>query len=767
MPEHEFEIYLSVLSRLVKLNPDQKAAIADELRDHLEERFEELVRVGQDRDEAIRQALDEFGDASGLALDLTTVSKKRIPRWVIRSTAVSASAAMLLLAWMFLFAPPDTIPNGPTELSAQQPSKPVESNADNKAGADAKKPKRKPAPLVLSLGKDDLEAPFLNERIAMEFIDTPLSDVAKFISQKIDEAVLIDVAALENHGLSPDEPITFSVGKPVVSAKQPADPFGSKVKSDKANNAVEKPDAKQEHPDRPEVEHAIPPLSESLSIMLAPLGLNWHVADGILRITTNEQAEEIQITQNYNIEALLARGISTNEITYAVTTLAAGCYWEPIDGAGGELMIVENILSVRHDYQSQREIRDVLRAIVAPAPQRFVRQHDTTIATIELLRKQVSADFIDTPLKEAVTTLSQLANAPIRLDAKALTDEGFAMDTPVTLKLKKSLETVLDVMLAPLEFTFTIRHGEIFITSFARAEDELLLGAVYQLPTRDEVGRQKIQNSLQEMTSGIWADIDGEGGELMTLEDGTLCVWQSYKVQREIERLLTLYRQSLQPKQERAANSNELVTKFYRVPMETALDLVQVLPEYVEADSWFSDTNPGGGTIQVISLGRKSSGRSAPRNNTGANSNKNKNSKKKADQNKNDSAAKTSQTDSSLPFLRDGLSPQDWPATDAAVLAQFGGAGFGSGGFGGGGLGSQSGSTFGDFSNYAEEAVLVIRQTPIVHGKIDQFLLSLGLRTVGKTHVSEGDAKYYGATHGGQPRFGGGGGGGFFSIRND
>ena len=37
MSEHEFEIYLSLLSRLVKLTPDQTAAIADELRDHLEE----------------------------------------------------------------------------------------------------------------------------------------------------------------------------------------------------------------------------------------------------------------------------------------------------------------------------------------------------------------------------------------------------------------------------------------------------------------------------------------------------------------------------------------------------------------------------------------------------------------------------------------------------------------------------------------------------------------------------------------------------------
>jgi hypothetical protein len=63
MPEREFELYLSVLSRMLRLNEQQRDAISDELRDHMEERFEELVRSGMNRDDAIRQALDEFGDA--------------------------------------------------------------------------------------------------------------------------------------------------------------------------------------------------------------------------------------------------------------------------------------------------------------------------------------------------------------------------------------------------------------------------------------------------------------------------------------------------------------------------------------------------------------------------------------------------------------------------------------------------------------------------------------------------------------------------------
>jgi hypothetical protein len=37
MSEREFELYLSLLSRFLRLNPNQREEIADELRDHLAE----------------------------------------------------------------------------------------------------------------------------------------------------------------------------------------------------------------------------------------------------------------------------------------------------------------------------------------------------------------------------------------------------------------------------------------------------------------------------------------------------------------------------------------------------------------------------------------------------------------------------------------------------------------------------------------------------------------------------------------------------------
>ena len=58
MSEKEFQLYLSLLGRFLRLRPGQRREIADELRDHLEERLEEISCQGFSRDEAVRRALE-------------------------------------------------------------------------------------------------------------------------------------------------------------------------------------------------------------------------------------------------------------------------------------------------------------------------------------------------------------------------------------------------------------------------------------------------------------------------------------------------------------------------------------------------------------------------------------------------------------------------------------------------------------------------------------------------------------------------------------
>ena len=73
MPEWKAEI-LRRLSPL-KLAPTREAEIADELSQHLEDRYQELLARGQSEDAASRTALDELKEEEVLARSLKRVEK--------------------------------------------------------------------------------------------------------------------------------------------------------------------------------------------------------------------------------------------------------------------------------------------------------------------------------------------------------------------------------------------------------------------------------------------------------------------------------------------------------------------------------------------------------------------------------------------------------------------------------------------------------------------------------------------------------------------
>ena len=92
MSEQEFELYLKLLSRCLGLTPGQREQIADELRDHLEQRLAELEQAGVARDKAVVQALDEFGDAAVLAANFAAIARLKRRRFLMRLSLGSVGA---------------------------------------------------------------------------------------------------------------------------------------------------------------------------------------------------------------------------------------------------------------------------------------------------------------------------------------------------------------------------------------------------------------------------------------------------------------------------------------------------------------------------------------------------------------------------------------------------------------------------------------------------------------------------------------------------
>jgi hypothetical protein len=250
MPETEFELYLSLLSRFLRLKPAQHGEIADELRDHLEARLEELTSQGLSRDAAIRQALDEFGDAAELANHFTHLAHVRNRRLIMRFTfgTITALAASLLIATAFW---PET------------PQAPVPQRAIAQFGGGGGGGAPVSVPTSLAAEGDDNQAieAKLNKKIGtFEYVEVTIVDVCTSISEQIEADLIFDRAAVSASGISEDSPVTLKINHTSLSARV------------------------------------------VLDLVLEPLKLSYTIRDGLIVVTPAENANQILV---YNVRDLV------------------------------------------------------------------------------------------------------------------------------------------------------------------------------------------------------------------------------------------------------------------------------------------------------------------------------------------------------------------------------------------------------------------------------------------------------------------------------
>src|SRR5436190_6289008 len=133
MAEHEFERFLEVLSKLLKLSSKETAAVADEICDHLEERYRELVNLGIARDDAVKQALDEFDDAGDFAAKLNKLVRQRTRRRIMTGALTTAAASALAILVTTAFWPDNRVGHGPalTAIGQNQGKNPAERKEDS------------------------------------------------------------------------------------------------------------------------------------------------------------------------------------------------------------------------------------------------------------------------------------------------------------------------------------------------------------------------------------------------------------------------------------------------------------------------------------------------------------------------------------------------------------------------------------------------------------------------------------------------------------
>ena len=203
MSNDEFETWLSLVGRLLGLSERQREQIGEELRDHLESRVADLLESGMDKQSAVMQAVEEFGDAAVLAKNLQSVSLVNRKRWMMRfMTLATAGLFMVALLTMAMW-PQDARFGSPSQSVAQDkdPFGSGDGDATNKnplakgGGASIAeasiKPADAPKPSARSMSNMEIREK-LKQPFDLVYDADPFGDVKVQLAQDLKLNIVVD-----------------------------------------------------------------------------------------------------------------------------------------------------------------------------------------------------------------------------------------------------------------------------------------------------------------------------------------------------------------------------------------------------------------------------------------------------------------------------------------------------------------------------------------------------------------------------------------------
>lgn len=354
------------------------------------------------------------------------------------------------------------------------------------------------------------------------FLDQSLGDVMKAIAEKAGIEILIDRRALEEYGLSDDQPVTL-----VLQGMR---------------------------------------LESCLNHLLRPLDLTWIVRDEAILITTVEEAEMAESVQVYPVKAIIELPPGAGEGAYdydslieAITSTITMDAWQEVGGPAS-IAPFQGTLVVSHSVAGHRTISHLINhlhglikvyredpkkvvppIVVEPASNGKVRQ---------ALDQPITAEWVDVSLSEVVGALYGQAKVPIFIDVRALEEYGIATDEPITLKVENlALRHVLRRLLRPLELSYVVRDEALVITTEEEAEMELLT-VIYPVAHLAGAGEgdemvlaERLDHLIRAVTSSIavdsWTDVGGPGAVACLLNPPCLIVSQTEEMHEQISMLLS------------------------------------------------------------------------------------------------------------------------------------------------------------------------------------------------------------------------------------
>jgi hypothetical protein len=442
----------------------------------------------------------------------------------------------------------------------------------------------------------------LAARTAMEFVETPLQDVAAYLGDLHKLHVVIDKNALNEAGMGSETPVTCNL-------------------------------------------HDLS-LASGLNLILGELGLHWIVRDGYLLITTADKAESLHERHVYNVRDLLMAKNEAGALeeqpeqleAYLRETVLSGSHLDP---SLAPLAVTRGMLVLATTQKRHRDTAALLAATTAlrerqrrstegmPAAQRFkpiwLHQTPRDEKTRQTLLEETHMQFIETPLSDVRDYLEDLHRQNIALFRKALDDAAISTESPITAALVGlPLGVGLPLILEPLGLTYVVENEVLVITTLDDA-GQRLAHVVY--PVADLIdpaehgsasaGYQQLIDTIKATVyPETWIDVGGPGSAAALPSAGVLAVSASQRVQLAIENVLADLREARRqieaagpvPQADWAATGTLFLRKYplERVrrclPQERLTSvsekLAQTIPTVVQPETWF----PSGGKGQIHAL---------------------------------------------------------------------------------------------------------------------------------------------------------------------
>jgi hypothetical protein len=348
------------------------------------------------------------------------------------------------------------------------------------------------------------------------FKEMPLDEVAKFLSDHYDVPVLLDRWKLEEAAIAPEVPITCTLRE--IS------------------------------------------LRSILTIMLDEWELTFIIRDGVVKITTPEDAESQSFTIVYDVRELMGGPDdfdALDELIDTITSVASPRSWDEVGGPGSLQKLGNGLLILSQTADVHLQVANFLTALTAalhaePSDElrrAFVPIYDSAAEgkLFAALEQEVRLDYGTIQLDHLCEALSQATGVNVVRSVQSLEQTGVSSYVLVECQLPKMpLGEGLEILLKPLGFTPMIRHEAIEIVNREDAES-FQETWMYDIRSFDPaLASIDSAHSSDDLIDFLERTIDSEswdfngGPGVLTRFQGILIAGHDAKTQRKLARALAI-----------------------------------------------------------------------------------------------------------------------------------------------------------------------------------------------------------------------------------